>query len=128
MEWGYISLGTEVTSDRVQNTTVMTSHEYGSLARLSNRLEDKIIESQKSNLTILEVTHSHPGRYSDFPSGFYRWGEKVFNLVGIDIMLSLLKKVTQRIEFHLLFLSLMTIQILSITHSLLLKERLDYEN
>jgi RHS repeat-associated protein len=83
VEWGRISIGQQANGPTVQDTRITTSHNESSNKQLLNFVDKYLGEASTSGRLILEVTHSHPGKGADFPSGFRPDGSKT-RIVGGD--------------------------------------------
>ena len=67
VEWGLITTGREGTAET--RTTMVTDHLPNKVNRLNAYIDSYLEESQTSDRTIIEISHSHPENAR--PSGFY---------------------------------------------------------
>jgi len=64
-------LESQSTSIREIETTIMTSHSETALWRMNAFIDANINKASSTDVTINEVTYSHPPAWAKVPSGFY---------------------------------------------------------
>jgi RHS repeat-associated protein len=68
VEWGYITIGH--TGSKETQTTILTSHKEDRLLRMNSLIDTYIDRATTTDVSINEITHSHPPAWAKFPSGF----------------------------------------------------------